>query len=70
MVMKLPVNVGPVSGYSYLYWDEKTGATPTEGDFHYHDQAVGYTVMQLGLYGATVPNLKSDYAWVLWNDES
>jgi deoxyribonuclease-2 len=70
MMMKLPLNVGPVSGYSYLYWDTNAPSTAKQGDFHYHDQAVGYTVMQLGLYGATVPRLKDDYAWVLWNDES
>lgn len=68
--MKLPLNVGPVSGYSYLYWDANDAEHAKTGDFHYHDQAVGYTVMQLGLYGASVPRLKEDYAWVLWNDES
>jgi len=59
-----------VSGYSYLYWDANDASTPKQGDFHYHDQAVGFNVMQLGLYGASVSKLKEDYAWVLWNDES
>jgi len=69
-VMKLPMNVGPQSGYTYLYWDTNNARTPQQGDFHYHDQAVGFTVMQLGLYGASVPRLSTDYAWVMWNDES
>jgi len=69
-VMKLPMNVGPESGFTYMYWDVNNARTAQQGNFHYHTQAVGYTVMQLGLYGATVPKLSTDFAWVMWNDES
>lgn len=68
--MKLPEKVGPQSGYTTLYWDALDASSAKEGNFHYHDQAVGYTVMQLGLYGAKVNKLTSDFAWVMWNDES
>jgi len=62
-MQKLPEKVGPASGYTYLYWDANSPSKSYQGDMEYHDQALGYTVMQLGLYGASVPKLKDDFAW-------
>lgn len=69
--MKLPLNVGAESGYTFIYWDAETPSKWSEGNFRYHDgNAVALTVMQLGLYGAKLAGSKDKMAWAMWNDES